>query len=122
MIKGLGLLETKEYKSIYDKVEPKTVWILGVLDSDIFDLLGGNEGNKLSSMAETVKFGLKGFTNFKDASGNDVTYATVSKVIGNTTYKVVADNIMKIIPPQVKYELANEIIKISQISEEERKN
>jgi len=122
MIKGLGLSETKDYISEYDKGVEKTTWKIGVLDSDIFDLVGGNVLNRLSAMTEVVRFGLKGFANFKDNSGNEITFHTTNRIIGAVTYKIVADSIMKVIPPEIKYELANEIIKLSQLSEQEIKN
>jgi hypothetical protein len=120
-IKGLGLGETQDYISQYDKEEPKTIWKLGVLDSEIFDLLG-EEKNPLRIMSEAIRFGLKGFENFKDSNGNVVKFDTVSRAVGSYNYKVVANNIMKIIPPQVKTELGSEILKMSKLNEDEIKN
>ena len=120
-IKGISLGETKEFYSQYDKDEPKTKWIIGALDSEVFDLLGEDK-NPLRLMSDAVRFGLKGFENFKDGNGNEVKFNTVSRAVGPYNYKVVADNIMKIIPPQVKTELGMEILKISRLNEDEAKN
>lgn len=120
-IKGISLAETKEYISQYDKDEPKTKFIIGPLDSEIFDLLGEDK-NPLRLMSDAVRFGLKGFENFKDGNGNVVKFDTISRAVGSYNYKVVSDSIMKIIPPQVKTELGMEILKISRLNEEEIKN
>lgn len=120
-IKGISLAETKEFVSGYDKDEPKTIWKIGVLDSEVFDLLGEDK-NPLRLMSDAVRFGLRGFENFKDGNGNPVKFDTVSRPVGAYNYKVVADHIMKIIPPQVKTELGMEILKISRLNEDEIKN
>jgi hypothetical protein len=120
-IKGISLGETKDFTSSYDKNEPKTIWKIGVLDSDIFDLFGGNTDNRLTAMAEAVRFGLKGIENF-EVEGKIINFHTNTRIVGQTTYKVVANDIMKVIPPEIKYELANEIIKLSQLDEQEIKN
>ena len=121
MIKGLSLSETKDFISQYDKEEPKTIWKIGVLDSEIFDLLGEDK-NPLRLMSDAVRFGLKGFENFKDENGNIVKFDTISRAVGQYNYKVVSDSIMKILPPQVKTELGTEILKMSKLNEDEIKN
>ncbi len=120
-IKGISLSETKDIISEYDKNEPKTIWKVGPLDSEIFDLLGEDK-NPLRLMADAVRFGLKGFENFKDSNDNVIKFDTVSYAVGPYNYKVVANNIMKIIPPQLKTELGREILKMSKLNEEEVKN
>lgn len=120
-IKGISLGETKDFVSEFDKEEPKTIWKLGVLDSEIFDLLGEDK-NPLRLVSDAVRFGLKGFENFKDGNGSIIKFDTVSRAVGLYNYKVVADSIMKIIPPQVKTELGIEILKMSKLPEEEIKN
>jgi hypothetical protein len=120
-IKGISLSETKDFVSQYDKSEPKTIWKLGALDSEIFDLLGEDK-NPLRLMSDAVRFGLKGIENFKDGNDNLVKFDTVTRAVGPYSYKVVADSIMKIIPPQVKSELGAEILKLSKLNEEETKN
>lgn len=120
-IKGISLGEVRNFISQYDNEEPKTIWKLGALDSEIFDLLGEDK-NPLRLMSDAVRFGLKGFENFKDENGNEMKFNTVSRAVGSYNYKVVADNIMKILPPQLKSELGVEILKMSKLNEEEIKN
>lgn len=121
MITGLNLSETKDYTSQYDKNEPKTIWKIGVLDSEIFDLIGEDK-NPLRIMSDAVRFGLRGFENFKDKDGNIIKFDTISRSVGIKNYNVVADSIMRILPPQIKTELGTEILKISKLNEEETKN
>lgn len=120
-IKGIALSETKDFISSFDKDEPKTIWKIGPLDSEIFNLVGEDK-NPLRLMSDAVRFGLKGIENFKDERGNIVKFDTINKAVGPYSYKVVSDVIMKIIPPQVKNELGAEILKISNLDEEEAKN
>jgi hypothetical protein len=122
MITGVSLSQTKDYISKFDKGEPKTVWKIGTLDSDIFDLLGEYTHNSFKMMSEAIRFGLKGFENFKDSLGNPVAFNTVSRAVGSYNYQVVIDNIMKIIPQEVKIELGNEILTLTKLSSEETKN
>ncbi len=120
-IKGISLGETKDFVSQYDKDEPKTIFKIGALDSEIFDLLGEDK-NPLRLMSDAIRFGLKGFENFNDSNGKPIKFDTVSRAVGQYNYKVVSDSIMKILPPQVKTELGTEILKLSKLNEEEIKN
>ncbi len=119
-IKGISLAETKDFISIYDKEEPKTKWIICALDSEIFDLVVGQE-NQLKIASEAVRYGLKNFEGFT-VDNKPIKFDTVSRAVGSYNYRVVADNIMKLLPPQVKIELAVEILKMSKLQEEEIKN
>ena len=119
-IKGISLGETKDFYSERDREDPKTKWVIGVLDSDIFDLVVGQDNNlKIASLA--VRFGLKNFENFT-VDGQPVKYDTISRAVGAYNYKVVSDSIMKVIPPTIKIELSTEILKMSKLLEEEIKN
>ena len=122
MITGINISATKDYISKFDKGEQKTTWKIGALDSDIFDLIGEYSQNPLKMTSEVVRFGLKGFENFKDAKENIINFDTISRSVGRSNYNVVADSIMKILPPEIKSELSAEILKLSKLSEEEIKN
>jgi len=122
MITGISLSETKDFISSFDKDEPKTVWKLGVLDAEVYASLGELANNPLKMMFELVRFGLKGFEGFKDNAGNEVKFSTVSRNLGPHNYKIVADNIMKIIPSQVVNEIGGERLRLSTVSEGEVKN
>jgi len=122
-IVGISLSETKDFVSSHDKGEPKTIWKVSVLDSEVFASLGEHSNNPLKMMLEIVRFGLKGFENFTDAAGNKLNFNTVVRSLGGPhTYKVVADSIIKIIPSQIINEIGAEILRLSQLNEEETKN
>lgn len=57
----------------------------------------------------TVQFGLKGWTNFKDDAGNDITFRTVSKFVAGKSYTVVAPETLALLPITIVDELADRI-------------
>lgn len=122
MITGINLFETENYTSKYDKSEPKTVWKIGAIDSESMPIVMADNGNTILAMTQAVRFGLKGFENFKDAKGNDVVYATEQKVFMGRLCNVLADSILKILPPMLILELGTKIVKIGELSEAEAKN
>ncbi len=138
-IQAIDLNETHDYISKYDSGESKTVWKLGALDSrikkQIEDVAWEYEANpnapgdataKASfnigkTELELVQFGLKGFENFQD-NGRLVYYDTEVKTIGSRAYHVLKGDILGKIPGNVIKELSEEIKRINNVSEEERKN
>ncbi len=122
MISGINLSETKNYTSKYDSGEKKTVWKIGVLDSESMTVVMEEETKVLKTTAMAVRFGLRGFENFFDAQGNPVEFVTEQKALGGRAVHVVADKIMKIIPSPIVLELGTEILKMAQLSESEIKN
>lgn len=139
---GINIHETKDYISKYDpdKSNP-TVWKIGILDSllksklkDIVttyevDPAKPDEGkakttlNINQSRVEIVRFGLKGLENFLDPkTGKPVSFDTVSKSSYGRNYNVVTDEVLKIIPEEILYELADEISKTSGLTKQEEKN
>jgi hypothetical protein len=121
-ITGISLNETKDFTSIADTGEQKTIFKLAVLDAEVFASLGQYTENPLKMMLEIVRFGLRGIENFKDSNGNDVKFTTVNKAVGQYSYKVVADSLLKIIPSQIVNEIGAEILNMSKLGSEEIKN
>ena len=125
MISGIDTGLSKDYISKYDTEEPKTVWKLGVLSSYAFAYVGSkisDPSQSVNGMIEIVRIGLLGFSNFKDKDGNDVEFTTKSKEIGQRSFKIVSDNIINIIPIDIIIELGGEILKITNLTEQEIKN
>lgn len=139
-IQAIDLTETQDYVSKLDTDDgEKTIWKLGALDSrikkQIEDVAWEYEANpnapgdakaKASfnigkTELEFVQFGLKGFTNFQN-NGKQVYYDHEQKNIGGKAYHVLKSDILGIIPGDVIKELAEEIKRINNVSEEERKN
>jgi hypothetical protein len=140
-ITGLTLDETWEYKCADDDGDDPTWWILGVIDAvllaKIEDKLmlfrvGGEQADEDGSTEtklkvnerniEIVRYGLKGYRNFKDAEGKEIPFRTVSAVRSGRNVKIVEDATIRRIPPNVLKELAEQILEGNALSEEEVKN
>jgi len=139
MIRPISVGETVEYVLEDDKTNP-TTWILGILDSliktrltDLGMVYKYNPEAPKDSVAEShmniaeqdfefVKFGLKGFKNFKDTKGSEIVLKTEKKTIGNTEYDIVSEDTLKVIPRAAITELAKKIAEENLFSEDEEKN
>jgi len=71
---------------------------------------------------ETVRFGLKGWQNFKDKDGNERPFKTQKINKGGRVYEVCTDSTIRQIPLEVIRELAEAIRSANSLSEEEAKN
>jgi len=139
MIRPINVGETIEYTLPGDTEDP-TIFVIGILDSilkakltDIGMVYKYNPDAPKDSVAETrlnigeqdlefVRFGLKGFKNFKDAKGNDIPFKTIKRKIANTEYDVVSDDTLRYIPKSAITELAKKIAEENVLSDKERKN
>lgn len=68
---------------------------------------------------EQVRFGLKGWSNFKDAAGNDIQFTMVEKVVLGKKYVVVSDDAMTMLPIEIIRELSAKIRKINEVTTDE---
>lgn len=71
---------------------------------------------------ETVRFGLKGWENFKDEEGNDIEFKTVKRRMGGRSYDVVSDELLGNLPMSLIEELAVEIRRLNIVTVAEAKN
>lgn len=126
-IRAISLDSTKEYVCKNDKENP-TVWVLRCLDvvtfAKIADKLvkpdvgiGAFEGNLL-----IVRYGLINVKNFVDEKGKPVNIEYDLENTFEGERKVVSWSFLKKIPPYVINELAEQIIAMSRLSEEQEKN
>jgi hypothetical protein len=123
MIKGISLSETIDFTSKYDKSDPKTIWKLGAINSDVYAYLGQKANtNSLEAMTEAVRYGLRGFENLTDEHDNPVKFSTISRPLGECNYNVVSGHILRIIPIEVITELGAEILNLTKIDRTEAKN
>jgi len=135
MINAIPLGQSIEFKLPYDKENP-TIWILGAIDSitkmEMFSVLAPIEKTEKSEdysprisplqfNLELVRFGLKGFKNFM-FNKQDVEFKTEKISRYGKTYQVASDETLGKIPMRVLNLLADEILKIQEVTEEERKN
>jgi hypothetical protein len=125
MLIGITLVENWSYSSVLDTAPEadKTIFVLGAIDVMVRSFIADNatvwlqSDNGLQLMNKTaarnyelVRFGLKDVQNFKDAKGNDLKIVFVDRAVGGALYKVVSDDFLKMVPPQVIAELAGQII------------
>lgn len=147
-IVGISKLETEEFISSHDMVdtgdgtskqatksEGATVWQIGVLDSDIRAVITDKamvleqhvDGNRILSQAGTrnlmaVRFGLRGWENFKHEDGSDIAYETEERMISGKIYTALTDKCLESIPGYLVTELGQEIIARNMLDAETRKN
>jgi hypothetical protein len=88
------------------------------------DGLGGQQARFQTNAnnLDTVRFGLKGWRNFKDDAGNDIAFQTVDKILLGRKYTVVSDECLARIPIIEVRAMATEIHAASILSEDEAKN
>ena len=126
-----GFIESWEIKegATTFKLRPLDVF----LNSMIYDnasMLQGMEGSNAMGVQmkvnqtnlEAVRHGLIGFTNFKDAKGNAVVFATQKAVVNGRPYDVVSDKVMNTFGIRLIQELAAKIKEISEVTPAEEKN
>jgi hypothetical protein len=71
---------------------------------------------------ETVRFGLKGWHNFKDDKGNELVPKFEKKALAGRDYEVLTEETMDLLHADIIRELAEELGKVNSLSEEESKN
>jgi hypothetical protein len=124
-IVGVDTNLSQDYISKYDKGEQKTIWKIAVLSAHAFAHIGSkitDQTKAVEGMLEVVKFGLRGFENFKDKDGKDVQFTTETKELYSRTYNLVSNNIINIIPIDIIIELGGRILEITKLTEQEIKN
>lgn len=138
MIKAVDIDAVCDYVCKDDRNVPeaeRTIWKIGVLDSltmadisqmDVEFNPDSKEQKVRANIAgrdlDYVRYGLKGWTNFKNAKGEDIKpmFNTLSK--GNRPAQVLHDNCLRQIPPKIIQELAEVILSNNGLSEGEEKN
>ena len=109
MITGIDRDEIIEYTSKFDKGEDKTIFLLGILDNRTKMTLPMGDKVELEMMSTIVKKGLKGIKGLKlKGEKKDIT--------------VIDDKVIDSLPIRVIGELAEEIVKINFLSEDDSKN
>ncbi|TAK57874.1 MAG: hypothetical protein EPO24_09405 [Bacteroidetes bacterium] len=140
MIYALDVDETRPYSLVCDTSEPKTLFILGIIDGVLLSAIEDSQtqfavSNGSGSAApdisvnlhgknvQIVKFGLRGWENLKDKKGNDVQFKSQTLYVPKVgTRASVHDDSMKRLSKEVISELAAEILKASEFTKAEEKN
>jgi len=135
MINPIAIGLTKEYVLKNDKVNP-TVWIIGSIDSMMAAKIASESGqiemvdgkptfvvneDIANNDFKLVRYGLKGFKNFS-IDGKEVEFKFSKEKMMDHDIDVAHEDIIKMIPLFAIHELAMEIWKANQVSEEEGKN
>ncbi len=139
-IKALTLDNEWEFQSEHDPMKGKagaTVFMLGALDSRIFGKIrdmatrvhvdpNRPDDEVESSIAQSevwwhaCLFGIRGWKNFKDGSG-DVKFKTTIRNVSGKSYTVVDEEILRLLPGEIVTEIAQEVMKGNTLEEEDAK-
>ena len=71
---------------------------------------------------EIVKYGLRGVKNLPDHEGNAIPFETTKKNVHGMDVRAVKAHILDVLPKVVVMELADELQKRNELSEDESKN
>lgn len=136
MVDPISVGMTKEYTLEKDKVNP-TIWLIGPLDSIMKSKFISSFGkieikddkpvyvqgdiDYTQNNFTILKYGLKGFKNFK-INGKELEFKTKKEKVFNIEIEVVADETMRAIPLFVINELAAIIWGENEVGEDLEKN
>lgn len=139
MFKAINLTKTIDYKSNLDpnkETDEAVVFTLGAVDSRTMSAIMDKnietridkEGdtmykpNQMTTAYMLVRFGLKGFKNWKDHDNSDVKFETESANVFGKNYKLVKESIISAFPPELITELSGEIYGFNSLEDEDVKN
>lgn len=118
-IVGLSLAETWEFSLPEDNENP-TVWILGMLDGLLMLRIANTTQHIL--IEDAVRYGLKGWKNFKDIHGKEIIFKTKKVYTYGEERQALDEDIFKLISARIISTLGTEIIDRQKLSGDERKN
>lgn len=136
---GLSPVEEQDYTSHRDPnagdPTQATVFRIGTLDTNtslrlrdtMTTMESGNTGTRIQINRGTyeldiVRYGLRGWRNFKDKNNHDIEFKTVIRQNNGITYNVVADECINRLPQWLITELANAIVELNSLTKEQEKN
>lgn len=133
MIRAFNKDYVEEY-SLKDDTEPKTIFTIGVLNAfvrahiddahySVDPVTNINDTRISDKYIDFVRFGLRGWSNFKDASGKDIEFKTEEKIInGLGKVQVVSDDCLNKLQLKELIELGFRIVTMNSVSEQDAKN
>lgn len=135
MLTGLSKVESYEYVSKLDKAdrdEDKTYFKLGALDVNVRTMIGDNAisyrdsgetfvPHNASRAVEAVRYGLRGWRNFRDKDKRDLPFNVVTRIVAGVAYEVPDDTTIGCLPPWLLSELGDEIWRKNTFTEEMEK-
>lgn len=115
MITGLDLTQTVDYVLKDDKENP-TVWKLGIVGSSLFAKIHNNGLDDIATFFSYLQVALRGWENF------NVPFETKKEKFFGVEREVVPMDILNRIDLKTISELYVEAVKLTRLSENERKN
>jgi hypothetical protein len=125
---------------VSDRGDDPTIWLIGPIDAILWNAIldeatkfsGESDGKNTASLqmqvnrnsrnAQLVRFGLRGWRNFKDSSGNQISFSTVSTSVPSVGNRQgLSDQMLDRIVPYIA-ELADQIYKANSLDKEVRGN
>jgi hypothetical protein len=122
MVKGINLEMTEDYRCDLDTDNPQTVWKISAVDSIAVSISLAGNGRTAEEMMNLVRFGLKGVEHFRNAQGQEISFATEQITVQGETYAVAARRILKVIPLPYILKIGTRILELSSLSGEQEKN
>jgi hypothetical protein len=135
-ITGITFAETQPFYSEHDDAPEaeKTEFLIGAIDATVRGMIGENSIawlqtengtqmiNKQSSRDfDLCRFGVKGWSKFRDAKGSDIEFKQSVRIVNGKAYQVVDDEVLNKVPPIVIGEMAAKIIEINTATDTLRK-
>ncbi len=139
-IKTLNLDAEWDFVSKHDTAEKgsedQTVFTLGTLSNRLLSFLsdkattfkGTSEEDVEASIMnaslaiEVVRYGLRGLRNLQDHAGKTIEFETQKACVRGMDVKAVKNHILDVLPKAIVMELADELQKRNDLSEEDAKN
>ena len=138
MITGIDINEVVEY-TLQDDTEPKTIFRLGVIPTVVLAFVKDQSRVVVMNITENdgqtkvrpnlgemqvayVRYGLKGWSNFKDKDGNDIPFETEEVQHGGREIKVVSDGSINKLPDDALMELSGVLQQMNSLNANEVKN
>jgi hypothetical protein len=139
MLVAIDINETVEYSSTMDTKEPRTVFLLGAIPAVVMASLKdqsrvvlvditNNDGrtpvrtNVGEMQLNYVRYGLKGWTNFKNRKGETVPFRTQKQSLSGREVEVASDESLNYLSDEIVQELADKLRDFNSLSVEEVKN
>lgn len=137
MFKGISIAETTKYISKIDPdKENPTIFHLGAVDAVVENYIkdettrppeDGSRAFRIDVSKRLYlffKFGVKKIDNLADSKGQIMMFESEKFILEGKEYAIVPDSVITVLPQRSRLipEVAAEVIKINDLSEEEEKN
>ena len=131
MITGTSKHEVAEHISRYDAAKTEadgaTVFLIGVLDLDLkvhlqdsamaFSSEGIIVNRSNHKLAEAMRFGVRGWKNYKDPKGNDIPFKTITRIVNGKPYDYMDQETANAVSDmKIVQELGNKVLVVNEMT------